>query len=170
MGLLHAAISNVLSDHKLIAMCEKDRVLLTMGKKILPDVGFYETVDEMILKADPDVVFVTTPTHTHVPLIEQILSLNKTIAIFCEKPLACSQSDAARVASLAKDSISMVGFQKRFSYTFQKAKELLINDSLGELLFFRASYYVTDVFRKASGYTQREREALFWTLGPILLM
>jgi myo-inositol 2-dehydrogenase / D-chiro-inositol 1-dehydrogenase len=68
------------------------------------------------LFADPDVdaVFITTPNHTHVSIIEQAVLQDKHI--FLEKPIAHRPEDARRIAELAKGfaPIFWVGLQYRY--------------------------------------------------------
>ena len=170
MGLLHAAISNAISGGRVIAICEQDRLLASMGRRIIPNVKFFDTLESMIAEARPEVIFVTTPTHTHLPVIERLVKGYGNPAIFCEKPLGASFADAKRAVDVTRQMITMVGFQKRYSPMLRLAKELIDKQAIGEILFFKASIRVTDVLNNTSGWRySRETGGALRDLGPHLV-
>ena len=131
MGLLHAGIVNSLPDAKVTSVCEADFFLSTAAKALLPkEIVVYRDLDKMISEQDPDAVFVTTPINTHVSIVEDLLKLKSNLSVFVEKPLAVSHEQARIACEAAKGSrgVHMVGFQKRLSPVFQKARELLKGD------------------------------------------
>ncbi len=153
MGILHSDVINGVSNGSVVAVCEKELLLRKMAKKILPSVHFYESPSEMLRTEALDAIFVTTPIQTHVPVLEEVLSSQTNrIAVFCEKPLAGNYSDALRISQEFAESITMVGFQKRRSALFSKAKELLENNAIGDILFFKSYGYLTDVFKRNKGW------------------
>jgi len=150
MGIMHAAIANALSEG-VVSICEKDRLLSTLASKVLPKVQFYDDPVEMVTKENLDAVYVTTPTHTHVPILEKLAS-QTGLGVFCEKPLAESCDKATYIARIFEGRTVMVGFQKRFSSPFLRGKELLDKQVLGDLSFFRSHCYLTDVFGRRRGW------------------
>src|SRR5512141_649540 len=74
----------------------------------------YTSLDELL--ADPlvDVVHVTSPNHLHVPQTERILAAGRHVV--CEKPLAMTAAESARLLSLAAASglVNAVNFNIRF--------------------------------------------------------
>ncbi len=57
------------------------------------------------------------------------------------------------VADAYKDSgtVGMVGFQKRFTGPFKKAKEFLDKEVLGQIAFFRSHFYTSESFGRGTG-------------------
>jgi predicted dehydrogenase len=49
----------------------------------------------------------------------------------------------------------MVGFQKRFSPVFQRARELIQQNAVGELIFYRAYFFSSDVLREGHAWRFR---------------
>jgi len=161
MGIMHAAIANALSGG-LVSICEKGLLLSKLAKKVLPSVQFYHDPSEMAENEDLDAVFVTTPTHTHTPILQQLMS-DSNVGVFCEKPLAVTHDEAVAAARLSEGRITMVGFQKRFSPLFMKGKEILDKRALGDLSFFRSHCYLTDVFGRKQGWRYKKGTGgCFW--------
>jgi predicted dehydrogenase len=159
MGLLHAGIVNSLSYANVTSVCERDFFLMTVAKAFLPkQITVYKDVDKMISEQEPDAVFVTTPIDTHVPIIKVLLQGNPNLSVFVEKPLAASYNDAvdACMATSRSRGVNMVGFQRRFSPIFQKAKKLLTENAVGEPVFFRAYFLSSDVLREGSGWRSKK--------------
>ena len=172
MGILHAGIVNALPDARVAAVCEKERLLVRSAKTLLPEVTFYANHSRMIKQEDLDAVFITTPINSHVPLIIDIAAANPALNIFVEKPLAASYDLAKKAckATAKSNSTHMVGFQKRFSPTFQKAKEILHQKSLGQLMFFKAFSFSSDVLREGSSWRfKQESGGVLLDLAPHIL-
>ncbi len=172
MGILHAGIVNSLSNGRVKAICEKEGMIVKAAKKILPNIPFYESVEEMLSQETLDAVFITTPIQTHVSIVKTILDSNENVGLFVEKPLAANGDDAREIAQLAsdKDIINIVGLQKRFSPVFQRAKLLLESGSIGDLQFFKGYNYVSDIFREGEGWRFRKGSGgALLDLGPHIL-
>jgi predicted dehydrogenase len=158
MGLLHAAIVTSLPDATVTSVCEKDLFLSAAAKAILPkNIAVYRDVKKMISEEDPEAVFVTTPIDTHVSIVEDLLKAKTDLSVFVEKPLAVSHEQARIACDAAKGSrgVQMVGFQKRFSPVFQKAREIL-EETVETPIFFRAYCLSSDVLREGSAWRSKK--------------
>jgi predicted dehydrogenase len=104
--------------------------------------------------------------------------------IFVEKTLAENYTQSKELCLAAKnvDSITMVGYMKRFNVIFEKAKELLTQGNLGEPTSFKAYAYSSDFVElsKNSKLTASRGGAIrdigchvidlaFWLLGDLEL-
>jgi len=171
MGILHAGILNALPGCKLVAITEKEGLLVRFAKKLLPDMKFYSNVTKMLAKENLDVVYVTTPISTHLSIIEEIASTQDGIALFMEKPLAGTLEDAKEITNLSKEHRlnSMMGFQKRFSPIFQRAKQMLEARTLGEVKSFTAYSFVSGIFSEGRGWRfESGQGGALLDLGPHL--
>jgi predicted dehydrogenase len=160
MGLLHAGIANSFADAKVTSVCERDLFLSTVAKAFLPkSIVVYRDYEKMISEQEPDGVFVTTPTDTHVPIVNDLFHQGSDLSVFVEKPLAVSYEEAKEACEAAKRSrgVNMVGFQRRYSQTFRKAKDLLSENAVGEPIFFKASMLSSDVLREGSGWRFKKK-------------
>lgn len=145
MGLMHSCVLNMLNNVELVALCEKNALVRRFGKKIIPGIDIVESLD-LLTKLKLDALFVTTPPASHFSIIQA--SYEKGIAkhVFTEKPLAVNNMQAEKLISLAEGSgnVNMVGYHRRFSVTFRKAKQILESGYIGNLLSFKGHAYSAD--------------------------
>jgi len=155
MGILHSGILSSLPDARVKAICEREVFLARAARVLLPKtVAIYRDHMKMEEKEDLDAVFITTPIDTHSALVADFARADRDLSLFLEKPLASSSHEAKEACEAVRNShgAHMVGFQKRFSPIFQLAKELLDGGSVGELMFFKASSFSSDVLREGASW------------------
>lgn len=154
IGIQHAIILNSLEECKVKAICEKESFVAKLASNIIPDIAFYSDYSKMIKEEVLDAIFVATPTPTHQTIVSDIMRQDQTISIFVEKPLAGDSYQASKIVEAARQSKGKmtVGFQKRFSGTFRRAKELLMNQAIGEIVFFKGNFYTSGITREGRGW------------------
>jgi predicted dehydrogenase len=159
MGILHAGIINSISDTSVTAICEKESFLSSAAKAFLPRrISVYKDHQKMMAEEQLDAVYVTTPISTHASIVGDLLRSNTALSIFVEKPLASSYEEAKVACEAAARSrgVNMVGLQKRFSPVFQKAKQLIEQEIMGDPIFFRGYCFSSDVLREGSAWRFRK--------------
>lgn len=111
---------------------------------------------EAVNSPDVDIVDCCTPNYLHAPIIELAIKAGK--AVYCEKPLAVSVSEAKRLHELAAaHSVpNQVAFNYRFLPAVLTAHDLVRKGKLGKIIHFRGAYY-------HSSYLDRRR-AMSWRL------
>jgi len=62
----------------------------------------YKTVESLFFKTSPNIIVVSSPTDTHLSIIEKILNIYKPLAIICEKPLSYNSIDAKKIVDICK--------------------------------------------------------------------
>jgi predicted dehydrogenase len=89
---------------------------------------------------DIDIVHICTPNHLHCPALLSAIRHGKHI--YCEKPLTATLDEARRIESALKDyrGASQMSLQNRFFPATLRAKQLIQEGFLGQVLEFRASY------------------------------
>lgn len=147
MGILHAGILNVLPMVKLAAVCDKSGLVRRFLKKVFRDVDVVDCV-EKLSRLDLDVVYVTTPIGSHFSVVKSLYEGGTARNLFVEKTLASNFDEANELCGLARKlgGVNMVGYLRRFSCTFMKAKDLLDEGVIGKLFSFRAYAYSSDFF------------------------
>lgn len=147
MGLLHAGILNTLPNVELAAICERNWLIYKMAKKVFNSSLVVNDLRKLHgLKLDA--VYITTPIKSHYPVIKTVYSEKIASNIFVEKTLAYTSKEAKELCDLARKfgGVNMVGYHRRFSVVYRKAKNLLDQKVIGEPLSFEAYAYSSDFF------------------------
>ena len=167
MGLLHASILNVLPSVELTGLCDKSTVIRKFSRRIFDGVHVADDVGKLS-GLDLDVVYVTTPIFFHSLVTKNVYLRGIARNLFVEKTLASSYDETKELCELAQSfgGINMVGYMKRFVVTFRKAKDLLTQKTLGELISFEAYAYSSDFLgSKKSSKTSASRGGTLRDLG-----
>jgi predicted dehydrogenase len=181
MGLLHSGILNSLDNVQLVGLAEKESLVTKHLSKVLPNVNVYKTLEEMLEAEELDLVHITTPVVSHLPL--SLLCIKKECNFFVEKPLTRNLDEAKEICNELKNTklIHAVGYNVRFLETFSKVKSLLNQKILGEVTKVQSTMYVSNIFSKPSGWRFKKAisgggvmlelgchlvDLLLWYFGP----
>ena len=147
MGLLHASLLNFMPNVQLAGLCDKSWLMRKLAKNTLKGPLVTDKLEEFS-KLNLDVVYVTTPIPSHYSIVKEIYTKKIARNVFVEKTLSSNyvQSEELCNLAIASHGHTMVGYMKRFSVTFRKAKELLDQGVLGSVLSFDAYAYSSDFF------------------------
>lgn len=147
MGLLHSSIINILPNVQLAAICDKSWLMRKVAKKIFKAPIITASIDKLA-EIGLDAIYVTTPIPSHYNVIKEIYEKNITHNIFTEKTLSSTYIKSKELCGLSQNhkGLTMVGYMKRFSVTFKKAKELITEGILGQIVSFKAYAYSSDFF------------------------
>src|SRR3990170_4778275 len=123
MGLLHASLLNVMPNVQLVALCDKSWLIRKLAKSTLDEPLVTDKLSDMS-DLGLDAVYVTTPIPSHYYVVKEVFENNIARNLFVEKPLASSSAQSEELCNLSQNSngVGMVGYMKRFSVTFGKAK------------------------------------------------
>lgn len=147
MKFLIAGLGSIGRRHfrNLIALGEKDVVLLRARKATLPDdelAGYPVEADihEALQKHKPEAVIVANPTALHLDVA--IPAAQAGCAILLEKPVSDSldRLDTLQQAAQKSGSKILVGFQFRYHPTLNKAHELIQAGTIGKILTVHAHW------------------------------
>jgi len=157
MGVSHLAVLNAHPDVKVVAVCDTSKFILTVMEKY----GGYKcfTDFETMMKVSfLDCIVVATPTKYHQSEVR--FALENKIHVFCEKPFCLDPQESFALADLAESQglINQTGYHCRFVGVFQKVKELLNAQLLGEINHFLMEVY-GNVVKKPEGLTWRSKES-----------
>jgi predicted dehydrogenase len=147
MGLLHASLLNTFEDVQLVALCDKSALMTRVCRSIFSSSGVVVVNDlERFSELGLDAVYITTPISSHFFIAKDLYAKGIVRNIFMEKTLASNYEQAREICEFAKKigGITMVGYMKRFSVVFGKARELLAQGKLGEPYSFNAYAYSSD--------------------------
>ncbi len=127
-------------DSKLIACAD---INLERAKNLASnyqDVKVYQRSEELIKDKNIDIVIIST-LHDSLAYLTT-LAILESKHVLVEKPAAKSSFELFKVLQIAKTVKTKVhvGFNHRYHRAFQKAKEIIQDGLLGELMFIRARY------------------------------
>lgn len=93
--------------------------------------------DEVFNDDEIDVVFICTPTDTHVEMIKRAAAKKKHI--FCEKPISFSDEETIETYNIVKEAgvKFQIGVNRRFDRNFAQVKEHVANGSIGDIQLLR---------------------------------
>lgn len=103
----------------------------------------YHDYRDLINDEKVDIVDICSPNFMHKEILLAAIRANK--AIFCEKPLALNLTEAKEIYKAMKDSryakTNRIAFEYRFSPAIMRAKQLIDEGRLGNLIQFNVKYY-----------------------------
>lgn len=104
-----------------------------------PDVETVRSFEEL-LTDDIDLIVLSTPNATHVPMAKQAMAAGKHV--ICEKPVAATAAEAAELCEFAKEHgvLFTVYQNRRLDSDFLTVKKLIEEGELGEVVDYEAHY------------------------------
>ena len=130
------------ADFRVRRVCVCSR-RMEMARQAAQDAGFERWTDDYRqLLTDPeiDVVSVCTPNELHEEMVVALLKAGKHV--YVDKPLAVTAESADRIAAAARESkaFTRMVFNNRYFPSTLRAKALLDEGRVGEILSFQARY------------------------------
>ena len=113
------------------------------AKEFAADFGVTHTFgnyDALFDSDTVDVVYIATPHRFHKELA--IKAMQKGKHVLCEKPLGVNAREVQEMIEVAKieEVFLMEGLWSRFNPSIQKTKELIDNDSIGQITYLHADF------------------------------
>lgn len=133
MGYNHARVYYKLENANLVAVSDvSEKTLKKVCKKY--DAEGYTDYQELLKNPDIEVVSVCVPTTFHHGIVMEAIKHGKHVLV--EKPIAFTLDEAKEMIKAAKENnvILATGHVERFNPAVQKAKELIENDVIGDIV------------------------------------
>ena len=98
-------------------------------------------IEEVLKDEEIDFIDICTPNDSHFDIVKKVATYGK--AIYCEKPLAASSSDAIEMAKLVKENniINSVALVYRFMPALSLLKRELEKETIGQIIDFKVRTY-----------------------------
>lgn len=153
MGSAHASylVEGRIANAELRALCDINPARLDAAKKIVgDDVKFYRDAEDMYKSGEIDGVIIATPHYDHPDLT--IKALENNLHVLLEKPAGVFTKNVKIMNEIANksDKVFSIMFNQRTNPLFQKMKELVESNELGEIK--RTNWIITDWYRAQSYY------------------
>ncbi|KZX14554.1 Gfo/Idh/MocA family protein [Methanobrevibacter curvatus] len=133
MGQNHARVYYRLDNAELIAVSDlSEDTVSRIAKKY--DCKYYLNYEEMLKDPEIEAVSICVPTTFHHDVVMKAIEAGKHILV--EKPIAFTLKEAEEMVQLAKDKgiVLSTGHVERFNPAIQKAKILIENDVIGDIV------------------------------------
>ena len=152
------------TPYKITAISENNAIARADIQK---NIKVFEDYQSLIEHANVDIVFISLPNKFAANAA--ILSLQKGLHVFCEKPPAKTLAELEEVLLVSQkypDLKLMYGFNHRFHHSVEKAKLIIEENSLGRLVNMRGVYGKSQMisFNQSDWRTRRDESG-----GGILL-
>ena len=133
MGYNHARVYYKLEEANLVAVSDvSERTLNKVAKKY--DAKGFTDYEDLLKYPEIEVVSVCVPTTFHHDVVMEAIKHGKHVLV--EKPIAFTLKEAEDMIAAAKEAgvILATGHVERFNPAVQKAKELIDNDVIGDIV------------------------------------
>ena len=167
--VFHAPFISASEKFDFVAVTERN---IKRAAQDYPGVTSYDTVEELILDENIQLVIINTPSYTHYGFAERCLNAGKHILV--EKPFTATAAQANALFALAENvgKKIMVYQNRRFDSGFKLTRDIISSGKLGKLtdVSFRFDRYRNEigpkVFKEDDAF---EASGLQYDLGPHLL-
>lgn len=141
----HATQIQRIGGCEIVAVCDREPLMAKQLYERFPVKGYFTDLHEMLDKARPDVVHITTPAESHFKLAEQCLENGRHV--YVEKPFTLYASEAERLVELAeKHGVKLTaGHNDQFSHVARRMRALVRSGYLGGAPVHVESYYSYDL-------------------------
>lgn len=133
----HAGGYHRVDDVELVAVADIDEDALDRFGRAwdIPESGRYLGHEAMLEDTDLDIVSVCTPSMLHREHVEDVATLGDPDVIWCEKPVACSVTDAhAMVETCDDEDVELVvNHSRRFLRQSQHVRDAIQDGLVGEV-------------------------------------
>jgi predicted dehydrogenase len=140
----HALQVQNLEGCEIVGVCDREPLMARQLSERFPVKECFSNVGELLARARPDVVHITTPPESHFNLAR--VCLEKGCHIYVEKPFTVNAEEAQRLVDLANhNGLKLTaGHNYQFSHAARRMRELIKNGYLGGTPLHMESYYGYD--------------------------
>lgn len=137
----HAVQIRKIDGAKLVGVCDAEPLMAKQLAERLQVPGVFTDVKEMLASARPDVVHITTPPQSHLPLGKMCFEAGASAYI--EKPFTLNTPDAEELIDLAnrKGVKLTAGHNGQFTHSMNKMRRLVSENYLGGRVVHMESMY-----------------------------
>src|SRR6202521_506101 len=130
---------------QIVGVCDREELMAKQLQKRLNVPTRFAEVQDLLDKAKPDVVHVTSPPQTHYPVGK--LCLEAGCHVYIEKPFTVTLEEAKELVNLAerKNLKLTVGHNAQFTHAANRMRKLVAEGYLGGSPVHLESYYAYDL-------------------------
>jgi predicted dehydrogenase len=147
----------VLARHpaaRIVALADPDAACLADAARRAPGAAALRDPAALLARDDIDAVVIAVPTAEHAACAVEAFARRRHV--YLEKPLAAAVADGHRVVAAWRESgrVGAIGFNYRFDPLLERARRLLLDGAIGELIAIRGVFTTAAI---AAADWRRER-------------
>ena len=137
-GMIHGRMFSRPPNARLVAVVDSNEKAAHRAAQELEVEKHYTDYRDACDDDDIDAVCIATPTYTHSEIAVACAKAGKHI--FCEKPMAITLDECDRMMEAVRESHVklQIGFMRRFDRNFQKAKQILDDGEIGDVVLVKS--------------------------------
>lgn len=141
----HASQIQRIPGCEIVGVCDREPLMAEQLYERFPVKGHFTDLSELMRRAQPDVVHITTPPESHFEIARFCLEHGRHV--YVEKPFTLNAEEADQLVSLAteKKLKLTVGHNNQFSHVARRLRELVDAGYLGGTPIHMESYYGYDL-------------------------
>lgn len=141
----HASQIQRIPGCEIVGVCDREPLMAEQLYERFPVKGCFTDLSELMTRAQPDVVHITTPPESHFEIARFCLEHGRHV--YVEKPFTLNAEEADQLVSLAteKKLKLTVGHNNQFSHVARRLRELVDAGYLGGTPIHMESYYGYDL-------------------------
>jgi predicted dehydrogenase len=141
----HAAQIQRITGCQIVGVCDRELLMAKQLYDRFPIKSYYQDLAEMLDRARPHVVHITTPPQGHYDLAK--FCLERGTHVYIEKPFTLYAHEAQSLIALANANRLKLtaGHDDQFSHAARRMRDLVGNGYLGGAAVHMESYYCYDL-------------------------
>jgi predicted dehydrogenase len=141
----HASQIQRIPGCEIVGVCDREPLMAEQLYERFPVKGCFTDLSQLMRRAQPDVVHITTPPESHFEIARFCLEHGRHV--YVEKPFTLNAEEADQLVSLAteKKLKLTVGHNNQFSHVARRLRELVDAGYLGGTPIHMESYYGYDL-------------------------
>lgn len=134
---------------EIVGVCDREPLMAKQLSERFPVGGYFTDLSELLEKARPNVVHITTSPESHFGLASQCLEAG--CHVYVEKPFALNEADARALIDVAelRGLKITAGHDDQFSHVSRRMRELIQRGYLGGRPIHMESYYCYELAQSA---------------------
>lgn len=171
---MHLPVLKKIPTVKVVAGAEKDSYQRERVKNLFQIPYVFESFQEMYESdLELDAVYICLPPALHYEAVKKALERNWHV--FCEKPMGLSAEKAEELVRIAKERklVLMPGYNMRFIDNYQKAKKIVEEGLLGEIVQVQAIFVNPGPYigwdPKSDWYLEDESHGVLYDTGSHII-
>ena len=141
----HAEQLQRIAGCEIVGVCDKEELMAKQLYERFPVKSYFGDVNQLLEKARPDVVHITTPPQSHFELGKRCLESG--CHVYMEKPFTVKTSEAEELINIAnaRNLKITAGHDDQFTHAARKMRALIRSGCLGGPPVHMESYYCYDL-------------------------